>query len=96
MFHFQLGEFEEAITIFDDEILPNCKKEPGPAPLSDATSLLMRLQMELEPFGIDLKDRWREVGNMYHDIMEDNPPTKLMFDDIHTLIGCLYGNQRCV
>ena len=96
MFHFQLGEFEEAITIFDDEILPNCKKEPGPAPLSDATSLLMRLQMELEPFGTDLKDRWREVGNMYHNIMEDNPPTKLMFDDIHTLIGCLYGNQRYV
>ena len=46
LFHFQLGEFEEAITIFDDEILPNCKKEPGPSPLSDAASLLMRLHRE--------------------------------------------------
>ena len=26
LFHFQLGEFEEAIANFDDVILPNCKK----------------------------------------------------------------------
>ena len=26
LFHFQLGEFEQAITAFDDVILPNCHK----------------------------------------------------------------------
>ena len=26
LFHFQLGEFEQAITTFDDILLPSCKK----------------------------------------------------------------------
>ena len=93
LFHFQLGEFEEAITNFDDVILPNCKKDPRSFPLTDATSLLMRLQLEPEPIGIDLKDRWREVGNMYQNIVETDS-TMFIFDDFHALIGCLFGNER--
>ena len=93
LFHFQLGEFEEAITNFDDVILPNCKKDPRSFPLTDATSLLMRLQLEPEPIGIDLKDRWREVGNMYQNIVETDS-TMFIFDDFHALLGCLFGNER--
>ena len=93
LFHFQLGEFEEAITNFDDVILPNCKKDPRSFPLTDATSLLMRLQLESEPIGIDLKDRWREVGNMYQNIIETDS-TMFIFDDFHALLGCLFGNER--
>ena len=44
--------------------------DPRSFPLTDATSLLMRLQMEPESIGIDLKDRWREVGKMYQNIVE--------------------------
>ena len=93
LFHFQLGEFEQAITTFDDVILPSCQKEPGPFTLSDATSLLMRLQCEPKPIGIDLKDRWREVGKMYQNIVEDTA-TMYIFYDFHALLGCLYGDER--
>ena len=55
----------------------------------------MRLQCEPEPIGIDLKDRWREVASMYHDIVEDNN-TMFLFYDFHALLGCLFGNERYV
>ena len=73
--------------------MPSCQKEPGPFPLSDATSLLMRLQCEPKPIGIDLKDRWREVGKMYQNIVEDTA-TMYIFYDFHALLGCLYGDER--
>ena len=63
--------------------------------LSDATALLMRLEMECssQPRGIDLKDRWREVANMYAGII-DNTATMHLFYDVHALLGCLYGNDK--
>ena len=67
--------------------------DPRSFPLTDATSLLMRLQMEPESIGIDLKDRWREVGNMYQSIVETDS-TMFIFDDFHALLGCLFGNER--
>ena len=68
--------------------------EPGPFPLSDATALLMRLQMEPTPIGIDFKDRWRELGIMYQNLLETMPPSMYIFYDFHALLGCLYGNER--
>ena len=67
--------------------------DPRSFPLTDATSLLMRLQLEPEPIEIDLKDRWREVGNMYQNLVETDS-TMFIFDDFHALLGCLYGNER--
>ena len=58
--------------------------DPRSFPLTDATSLLMRLQMEPESIGIDLKDRWREVGNMYQNIVETDS-TMFIFDDFHNM-----------
>ena len=49
--------------------------------------------MEPESIGIDLKDRWREVGNMYQNIVETDS-TMFIFDDFHALLGCLFGNER--
>ena len=63
--------------------------EPGPFPLSDATALLMRLQMEPTPIGIDFKDRWRELGIMYQNLLETMPPSMYIFYDFHALLGCL-------
>lgn len=111
LFHFQLGQYEQAISLFDDVIMPAVKKgkctafrvflgsgslfsfqEPGSFPLSDATSLLLRLQMEPVVTGIDFKDRWREVANLYQSIIDDTA-TMHLFYDFHALLGCLYGND---
>ena len=67
--------------------------EPASFPLSDATAILMRLELESERTGLDLKDRWREVASLYKDIVESSS-TKFLFYDFHALLGCLYGNQR--
>ena len=93
LYHFQLGQFEEALTLLDDVILPNCRKMPESFVLSDCTALLMRLEMECQPQGVDLKDRWREVANMYSNIIEATA-TRHLFYDFHALLGCLYGDDK--
>ena len=50
LFLYQLGRYEEAMTLLDQEILPVCKKSKKPLALADATALLLRLEME---FGKD-------------------------------------------
>ena len=94
LFHFQLGELEQAVTVFDDHILPSCKKEPSSFPLSDATALLLRLQMESKhaALGAELAERWREVANLYSNIVDDTA-TQFLFYDMHALLGCLFGND---
>ncbi len=60
--------------------------------LSDATSLLMRLELEdFRPVGVSLKDRWREVALLYADQVEASDA--MLFYDFHTLLACLYGDQ---
>ena len=61
--------------------------------LSDATSLLMRLQLEDAPKGLDLKDRWREIAILYDGILDDTM-TQHLFYDLHALLGCLYGARE--
>ena len=53
----------------------------------------MRLQLESNPIGIDLKDRWREVASMYEAIVDDTA-TMYIFYDFHALLGCMYGNDK--
>ena len=59
--------------------------------LSDATSLLMRLELEGLPAGVSLKDRWREVARMYEDHIESSDA--ILFYDFHTALACLYGDK---
>ncbi len=40
--------------------------------MSNAASLLLRLELEGQPKGISLKDRWREVAQMYATKMQDS------------------------
>ena len=64
--------------------------------LSDLTSLLMRLELENNNTmtkKLDLKERWREIGNLYDGIL-DNSMTINMFYDVHSLLGCLYGDKQ--
>ena len=59
--------------------------------LSDAASLLMRLELESKPAGVSLKDRWREVSSLYKGHIENSDT--MLFYDFHSVIACLYGDQ---
>jgi len=96
LFHVQLGEFEQALTLWDDVIVKDATKCPDSFLLSDLTSLLMRLELENNNTmtkKLDLKERWREIGNLYDGIL-DNSMTINMFYDVHSLLGCLYGDKH--
>jgi len=67
LFYVQLGEFEKALTLYDDTVGPLSMKDGGPFPLSDASSLLMRLQLE----GVDIGDRAREQARKWEVHNED-------------------------
>ena len=61
--------------------------------MSDATSLLLRLEMERGPKGIDLKDRWREVADIYEKHQTGLVGDSFFFD-LHVLIGLLFGENN--
>ena len=56
-----------------------------PFPLSDATALLLRLEMENDMVSspsADLKDRWRELASAYEDMESVNN----VFYDFHLMV----------
>jgi len=53
LFNYQLGDFEGALSLYDGRVGPMALKDGGNFPLSDASSLLLRLHME----GVDIGDR---------------------------------------
>jgi len=57
LLHLQLGEIEQATDLYDQTIGPRAIKDKGNFPLSDASALLMRLEMQ----GVDVKERAREL-----------------------------------
>ena len=59
--------------------------------MSDATSLLMRLELESLPSGVSLKDRWREVALLYEEHIENSDAS--LFYDFHAVLACLYGDK---
>ena len=92
LFAYQLGHFEQSLTILEDSILPACRKTKKSLAFADATALLLRLEME-DVQGLDLQDHWREVGNMYSEIIDETSTFRLFFD-FHALLGCLFGDQK--
>jgi len=81
-----LGNFEEALTMYDDFVGPLTLKAGGPFPLSDASSLLMRLHMEGVPTG----SRAQEVARAYKDTLE----YRGLFYDGHACFGTLLADDR--
>ena len=53
-----------------------------PFPMSDTTALLLRLEMDGKPKGVDLKDTWREIGETYANMDTVNNT----FYDFHMLV----------
>lgn len=91
LFAYQLGQYEEALTILDDFILPSARQTRQSRVFADATALLLRLEME--DIALDLQDYWREVANMYAETIEDTATFRLFFD-FHALLGCLFGQDK--
>ncbi len=64
--------------------------------LSDAVSLLLRLEMEGRPagpagHGASLKDRWREVAQLYEAHVEGADAN--LFYDFHAFLASVYGEK---
>jgi hypothetical protein len=91
--HVQLGQFEEALSLLDSTIKEDAKQEKGLFQLSDATSLLMRLELEGKPIGVDLKDRWREIAEIYENNQMDAAGAQTFYD-FHILIALLFGDKQ--
>ena len=88
-----MGQFEEALELLDNKITEDAKSDKGLFVLSDATSLLMRLELEGKPIGVDLKDRWREIGEIYENNQMETAGAHIFYD-FHTLIALLFGDKR--
>lgn len=61
LLHLQLGEVQEALNIYDNTIGVRASKDGGTFPLSDASALLMRLELH----GVDVKERARELTPLW-------------------------------
>ena len=88
-----MGQFEEALELLDNKITEDAKSDKGLFVLSDATSLLTRLELEGKPIGVDLKDRWREIGEIYENNQMETAGAHIFYD-FHTLIALLFGDKR--
>ncbi len=65
-----------------------------PFPLSDATALILRLEMEQSPsakIGLDFKDTWRELGEAYSDLANS---INNVFYDFHALVALLFSDKK--
>ena len=91
--HVQLGQFEEALSLLDARIKEDAKQDKGLFVLSDATSLLIRLELEGKPIGVDLKDRWREIAEIYENNQMDAAGAQTFYD-FHILIALLFGDKQ--
>ncbi|XP_035257368.1 tetratricopeptide repeat protein 38 [Anguilla anguilla] len=76
------GRYEEALGVYDDEVVRRCKASGSLLDTVDACSLLYRLEME----GVNVKDRWRELLQVTKPHTEDHV---LLFNDLHFLMTSL-------
>jgi len=98
LFHIEKGDYEAALALYDQRLKDfNLKAKEGEESaflMSDAVSLLLRLQMEAVGRGLlpDLTDRWREFGafckSRFLDAVGDN-----LFYDVHMLLVLLFGGD---
>lgn len=76
------GEYEAALTIYDDHILPSLQASGTMLDVVDACSMLYRLQME----GVSVGDRWQAVLPVTRKHSHDHV---LLFNDAHFLMASL-------
>uniref|UniRef100_A0A915EWJ8 Tetratricopeptide repeat protein 38 n=1 Tax=Ditylenchus dipsaci TaxID=166011 RepID=A0A915EWJ8_9BILA len=77
LFHIEKGDYKAALTIFDSQICERSKSSKMMLDMVDATSLLLRLEME----GVDVGlDRWNELLEVISPHIDDHI---LAFNDAH-------------
>eukprot|EP00095_Tigriopus_kingsejongensis_P000655 maker-scaffold1335_size46909-snap-gene-0.13 protein:Tk00655 transcript:maker-scaffold1335_size46909-snap-gene-0.13-mRNA-1 annotation:"predicted protein" len=92
LFYFDLGQYDEALSLYDMTIEPLATKEKLAFGMSDAASLLLRFQMVSSAKGIDLSDRWRELGQVYKESLSHS--IENVFYDFHPLVTLLFSGER--
>uniref|UniRef100_F7EZ16 Tetratricopeptide repeat protein 38 n=1 Tax=Ornithorhynchus anatinus TaxID=9258 RepID=F7EZ16_ORNAN len=76
------GEYEAALTIYDDHIAPSLLGSGAMLDMVDSCSMLYRLQME----GVPVGGRWQEVMKITKQHSKDHI---LLFNDAHFLMSSL-------
>ncbi|XP_008153637.2 tetratricopeptide repeat protein 38 isoform X1 [Eptesicus fuscus] len=76
------GEYEAALTIYDDHILPSLRASGAMLDVVDSCSMLYRLQME----GVPVGERWQDVLPVTREHSRDHI---LLFNDAHFLMASL-------
>jgi len=84
LLHMDRGELDVALGLYDAQI--RADKTDDYRDISNATSLLMRLELE----GVDIGPRWEELADFSQDRVEDGC---LVFADLHYLLA-LTGADR--
>ncbi|KUJ85547.1 hypothetical protein AVO45_00695 [Ruegeria marisrubri] len=84
LMHLDLGQIDRVLDLYDTEIRKD--KTDDYRDISNATSLLMRLELE----GVDIGNRWEELADLSAARTEDGC---LIFADLHYLLA-LIGDNR--
>ncbi|CAM5082434.1 unnamed protein product [Eretmochelys imbricata] len=76
------GDYEAALTIYDNRIAPACLSNGSMLAVLDNCSMLYRLQLE----GVKVGDRWNEVIPLAKKHTKDHV---WLFNDVHILMSLL-------
>ncbi|KAJ8245410.1 hypothetical protein GJAV_G00270440 [Gymnothorax javanicus] len=87
LYFIEKGQYEEALSIYDREVIRRCKASGAMLDMVDACSLLYRLEME----GVCVKDRCRELLESTRPHTEDHV---LIFNDLHFLMTSLGAKEE--
>ncbi|KIT15795.1 tetratricopeptide repeat protein [Jannaschia aquimarina] len=80
-----LGRLDEALALYDDHV--RAEKTDDYRDISNATSLLLRLELE----GMDVGDRWQELADFSETRTEDGC---LIFADLHYLMALTHEGRE--
>lgn len=87
LFNVYLGDFEAALTMYDNFVGPMGLKDGGSFPLSDGSSLLYRLKME----GVDTGDRIQEQAKAW--TQHTDNCVSLFYDGHHCFSSLMAGDK---
>lgn len=82
LYFIEKGEYETALTLYDEYIAPKCFASGSMLDVVDNSSLLQRLQME----GVDVGKRW---DNLVRVTKKHSNEHLLIFNDLHFLMSSL-------
>ncbi|KAM4676943.1 tetratricopeptide repeat protein 38 [Discoglossus pictus] len=82
LYFIEKGEYEAALTLYDNHIAPKCFTSESMLDVVDNSSMLYRLQME----GVNIGDRWKKLIPVTKKHTQDHV---LIFNDLHFLMSSI-------